>query len=102
MLTHTPGARQVLSSPSQNCPAVTNGGPAPVPTKNRKVERFYLALVAAPDHDGIPAIVRLRRLLKYAGRVCLLRCKEIRPDSASIMSVETAKAENENCDPHIT
>jgi hypothetical protein len=27
-----------------------------------------------PDPDAVPPVVRLRRLLKYAGRVCALRC----------------------------
>lgn len=37
-------------------------------------ERYTLTLAACPDRDGIPAVNRLRRLLKYALRVCGLKC----------------------------
>jgi len=42
-------------------------------------ERFSLTLQALPDPDGVPAIIRLRRVLKYALRVCRLRCVAIEP-----------------------
>lgn len=37
---------------------------------------YALVLEALPDQDGPGAVLRLRRLLKYAGRVCRLRCVE--------------------------
>ena len=40
--------------------------------------RYELTLEAAPDPGGPSAALRLRRLLKYAGRVCRLRCVEAR------------------------
>jgi hypothetical protein len=40
--------------------------------------RFALTLEAMPDQDGPAPALRLRRLLKFAGRVCRLRCTEVR------------------------
>lgn len=48
--------------------------------------RFEITLEAMADPDNVPAIVRLRRLLKYAGRVCGLRCREIQPADAALES----------------
>jgi hypothetical protein len=42
-------------------------------------ERYTLTLQALPGAYWPPAIIRLRRVLKYALRVCGLRCVAIRP-----------------------
>src|SRR5208282_499477 len=75
-----PPRASTLPARARNCllPQKRPGPPTP-PVKKTSAERFYLALEASPDPDGIPAIIRLRRLLKYAGRVCLLKCREVRP-----------------------
>jgi hypothetical protein len=44
----------------------------------REPERYTLNLQAAPDPGGPSPVLRLRRLLKYAWRVCRLRCTEVR------------------------
>ena len=40
---------------------------------------YVLTLRAVPDANGVPVVIRFRRVLKYAGRVCGLRCVAIRP-----------------------
>ena len=55
-------------------------------------ERFTLTLQALSVPDGVPPIIRLRRVLKYALRVCGLKCREIKGESASAMAVESTPA----------
>ena len=39
---------------------------------------YVLILEPMPDQGGPPPALRLRRLLKFSGRVCRLRCTECR------------------------
>ena len=47
-------------------------------SKSNSKPTFAIVLEALPDNGGPAAVLRLRRLLKYAGRVCRLRCTECR------------------------
>ena len=47
------------------------------PAREENGRAVLSAAGGRPDPDKIPAVLRLRRLLKYAGRVCLLRCSEV-------------------------
>jgi hypothetical protein len=43
--------------------------------------RFVLSFTPAPHPDGVPALARLRALLKHAGRALYLRCTDAREET---------------------
>jgi len=47
--------------------------------KGNSTPSYVLTLRSLPDHNGVPVIIRLRRVLKYALRVCGLKCVAIVP-----------------------
>jgi hypothetical protein len=44
--------------------------------------RITIIVEPAADSDGVPVEIRLRRLLKFSGRCCRLKCLEIHPTSS--------------------
>jgi hypothetical protein len=56
-------------------------------------ETYMLFLQALPDPGGAPAMVR--RLLKFAGRVCRLRCKSVLPVADDKWRLIPVKPQNE-------
>lgn len=55
--------------------------------------QFELTLEAMPYPDGPAPEIRLRRLLKFAGRVCRLRCLSCLPADAGDVEVVTTRPE---------